>query len=404
MAKAKKKKKNTARSQAAFHTIQGGAEEQTGGFRDYSLLFIVLFLLAFGLVMLYSTSSYEAAIKYGDAAHWLKRQLGATVLGLVGMLIVTLIPYRLWKKVAPAAYGLSVLLVLAIIRFGVEVNGAKRWFRFFGISLQPAEVAKIGVILVTAVLLERLGERIQTWKGLFLSMGPSLFMAVLIYGITNNLSSALIVIAIAAAMVFVASRDYKRFLIIGGSGAAAVAGLIFYIVRNAANADAMEFRGRRILAWLDPQAYAADTAFQTLQGLYAIGSGGVFGKGLGQSMQKLGYIPEAQNDMIFSIVCEELGMFGAISIILMFILLIWRFLAIANNAADFFGGMVVTGVMAHIAVQAFLNIAVVTNTIPNTGVTLPFISYGGTSILFLLMEVGLCLSVGRGTPLRAIES
>ena len=376
----------------------------TTGYQDYSLIFIVLFLLAFGLVMLYSTSSYEAAIKYDDGGYWLKRQLFSTVLGLVVMFFVSLFPYSLWKRFAIPLYGLAAFLLLLIIPYGVEVNGAKRWLRFAGLSLQPAEVAKIATIIATAVCIEHLGKKIRTMKGLFLAMGPSFVLGGMTYLITSNLSSTIIIVAIAAGMLFVACPDYKRFILLGAAGALMVAMVIYYVVSNAGDsADTVGgFRGQRILAWLDPQAYAEGRAFQTLQGLYAIGSGGVFGKGLGQSMQKLGYIPEAQNDMIFSIVCEELGMFGAISILLMFILLIWRFIMIANNAQDFFGGMVVTGVLTHIAVQVILNIAVVTNTIPNTGVTLPFISYGGTSVLFLLTEVGLCMSVARGIKLKSL--
>ncbi len=167
-----------------------------------------------------------------------------------------------------------------------------------------------------------------------------------------------------------------------------------------ADSDTLGVRGTRILAWLDPEAYASGKGFQTLQALYAIGSGGILGKGLGQSMQKLGFIPEAQNDMIFSIICEELGLFGAISILLMFVLLIWRFMVIANNASDLFGALLVVGVMGHIAIQVILNVAVVTNTIPNTGISLPFISYGGTSVLFLLVEIGIVLSVGKGIRLK----
>ena len=158
----------------------------------------------------------------------------------------------------------------------------------------------------------------------------------------------------------------------------------------------------RILAWLNPEDYASGTGFQTLQALYAIGSGGIFGKGLGQSMQKLGFLPEAQNDMIFSIICEELGLFGGIAVILLFVLLIWRFMVIANNSSDLFGALLVVGVMGHIAIQVILNIAVVTNTIPNTGISLPFISYGGSSVMFLMVEIGLVLSVAKGIKLKNI--
>ncbi len=215
------------------------------------------------------------------------------------------------------------------------------------------------------------------------------------------MSSAIIVFGIAALMLFVASPEYKKFIILGAGGLAAIAVLVFFISKTASSGS-MGFRSERILAWMNPEAYANGKGFQTLQALYAIGSGGILGKGLGQSMQKLGFLPEAQNDMIFSIICEELGLFGAIAVILMFLLLIWRFMVIANNASDLFGALLVVGVMGHIAIQVILNIAVVTNTIPNTGISLPFISYGGSAVLFLLIEIGLVLSVAKGIRLKDI--
>ena len=365
---------------------------------DYSLLFIVLFLLSFGLVMLYSTSSYEAALEYGDSAYFLKRQLVFTLFGLVLMTGVSFIPYTFWKRVSVLAYLVSVGLIVLVIPFGMEVNGAKRWIRIPGLpmQLQPAEVAKIGVIIFSAMIIEKLGRRsLATIKGFIFPMIPAVIVAVMIWQITDNLSSAIIVVAIVFGMLFVACPDYGKFLGIVVTVLVVGAFIVWYTV-NSADTNSLDFRGERILAWLDPQAYAGGKGYQTIQALYAIGSGGVFGKGLGQSMQKLGFIPEAQNDMIFSIICEELGLFGAISIMLMFVLLIWRFMMIANSADDFYGAMLVVGVISHIAVQVILNIAVVTNTIPNTGVTLPFISYGGSSVFFLLSEIGIVLSVARG--------
>lgn len=365
---------------------------------DYSLLFIVLFLLSFGLVMLYSTSSYEAALEYGDSAYFLKRQLVFTLFGLVLMTGVSFIPYTFWKRLSVLAYLVSVGLIVLVIPFGMEVNGAKRWIRIPGLpmQLQPAEVAKIGVIIFSAMIIEKLGRRsLATIKGFIFPMIPAVIVAVMIWQITDNLSSAIIVVAIVFGMLFVACPDYGKFLGIVVTVLVVGAFIVWYTV-NSADTNSLDFRGERILAWLDPQAYAGGKGYQTIQALYAIGSGGVFGKGLGQSMQKLGFIPEAQNDMIFSIICEELGLFGAISIMLMFVLLIWRFMMIANSADDFYGAMLVVGVISHIAVQVILNIAVVTNTIPNTGVTLPFISYGGSSVFFLLSEIGIVLSVARG--------
>ncbi|MCI7041319.1 MAG: FtsW/RodA/SpoVE family cell cycle protein [Lachnospiraceae bacterium] len=375
-----------------------GGQQET--FFDYTLLFIVLFLLGFGLVMLYSTSSYEASMEMGDSAYYLKKQVASTVLGLIVMMMIANIPYHFWERFAFLGYVVSVVLILLVLTpLGIEANGARRWINVFGISLQPAEVAKLAMILFLASLVCKMGRSIRTPKGFMIMLAAPLPICAEVYLVTKNLSSAIIIFGIAVLMVFVSSPDYKKFILIGLAGIA-VCALAVYLIVNAADSDSLSFRGGRILAWLDPEAYADGKGFQTLQALYAIGSGGIWGKGLGQSMQKLGFLPEAQNDMIFSIICEELGLFGATAVMLLFLLLIWRFMVIANNASDLFGAMLVVGVMGHIAIQVILNIAVVTNTIPNTGISLPFISYGGSSVLFLLAEMGLVLSVGRGIKLK----
>ena len=377
-----------------------GARKNQESFSDYTLLFIVLFLLAFGLVMLYSTSAYDANLTYNDSTYLFRKQIFSTLAGLVVLFIVSHLPYHLWERFAVIGYGVSVALVLLIIPFGIEANGAKRWLRVFGISLQPAEVAKLAMILFLAYLICKMGRNIRTMKGFLVVLGVAAPISGLIYVITRNLSSAIIIMGIAVVMLFVACPDYKRFIILGLIGIAGVAGIVFLIVKMSESGSVGSFRGERILAWLDPEAYASGKGFQTLQALYAIGSGGILGKGLGQSMQKLGFLPEAQNDMIFSIICEELGLFGAIAVLMMFILLIWRCMIIANNAPDLFGALLVVGVMGHIAIQVILNVAVVTNTIPNTGISLPFISYGGSSVMFLLAEIGIVFSVGRGIRLK----
>lgn len=377
-----------------------GARKNQESFSDYTLLFIVLFLLAFGLVMLYSTSAYDANLTYNDSTYLFRKQIFSTLAGLVVLFIVSHLPYHLWERFAVIGYGVSVALVLLIIPFGFEANGAKRWLRVFGISLQPAEVAKLAMILFLAYLICKMGRNIRTMKGFLVVLGAAAPISGLIYVITRNLSSAIIIMGIAVVMLFVACPDYKRFIILGLIGIAGVAGIVFLIVKMSESGSVGSFRGERILAWLDPEAYASGKGFQTLQALYAIGSGGILGKGLGQSMQKLGFLPEAQNDMIFSIICEELGLFGAIAVLMMFILLIWRCMIIANNAPDLFGALLVVGVMGHIAIQVILNVAVVTNTIPNTGISLPFISYGGSSVMFLLAEIGIVFSVGRGIRLK----
>ena len=377
-----------------------GARKNQESFSDYTLLFIVLFLLAFGLVMLYSTSAYDANLTYNDSTYLFRKQIFSTLAGLVVLFIVSHLPYHIWERFAVIGYGVSVALVLLIIPFGIEANGAKRWLRVFGISLQPAEVAKLAMILFLAYLICKMGRNIRTMKGFLVVLGAAAPISGLIYVITRNLSSAIIIMGIAVVMLFVACPDYKRFIILGLIGIAGVAGIVFLIVKMSESGSVGSFRGERILAWLDPEAYASGKGFQTLQALYAIGSGGILGKGLGQSMQKLGFLPEAQNDMIFSIICEELGLFGAIAVLMMFILLIWRCMIIANNAPDLFGALLVVGVMGHIAIHVILNVAVVTNTIPNTGISLPFISYGGSSVMFLLAEIGIVFSVGRGIRLK----
>ena len=374
-----------------------GTRKTSEYYFDYSLVFIVLFLLGFGLIMVYSASSYEASISEKlnyDAAYYLKKQLQSTLIGIVAMIAVSRIPYHFWERFAVMGYAVSVILILLVLTpLGYEANGARRWLRV-GISIQPAEIAKLAMILFLASFICKLGKGIRSRKGFLLVLGVPLPICALVWFITENMSSAIIIFGIAFLMLFVASPDYKPFVIIGVIGVTVVAVAVFALTQL--DASQLGVRGARILAWLDPEAYASGKGFQTLQALYAIGSGGIFGKGLGQSMQKLGFLPETQNDMIFSIVCEELGLFGGIAIILMFLLLIWRFMIIANNASDLFGALLVVGVLGHIAIQVILNIAVVTNTIPNTGISLPFISYGGSSVLFLLIEIGLVLSVARG--------
>ena len=250
---------------------------------------------------------------------------------------------------------------------------------FWAFSFQPSEFAKIAVILFLANVIIKRGNKIKKMKQLIFVM-LIVFPIVGLVG-ASNLSTAIIILGIGVVLVFVASPLYAQFVWIGTAGVSFLA--VFLAVES--------YRLERLAIWRNPEKY--EKGYQTLQGLYAIGSGGLFGTGLGKSMQKLGFVPEAQNDMIFSIVCEELGLVGASFLILLFLILIWRFFVIAMRAKDFYGALIASGAMAHIMIQVILNIAVVTNTIPNTGVTLPFVSYGGTSVMFLLLEMGLVLSV-----------
>lgn len=384
-------------------------KEQSEYFFDYSLLFIVLFLLGFGLVMIYSASSYEAFQAYEDTTYYMKKQLIAIIIGMVLMIIVANIPYHFWERFALLGYLVAMALVplVKIPGLGVESHGAYRWIKIpgIGLNLQPAEVGKLCLILFLAVMVCKMGKSVRTMKGFAIMILLPMPVVLEVYLITKNLSSAIIIMGISVLMVFVASPDYKKFVIMGILVVIAAVLVVFLAVsstQNAAEGEEVNFRFGRIATWLNPESDATGTGFQTLQGLYAIGSGGVWGKGLGQSMQKLNFLPEAQNDMIFSIICEELGLFGAVAVIIMFIMLLWRMMVIANNAPDLFGAMLVVGVMGHIAIQAILNIAVVTNSIPNTGISLPFISYGGSSVMFLLIEIGLVLSVARRIQLKEL--
>ncbi len=362
---------------------------------DYNLLFAVIFLMFFGLIMVYSASSYEASLKFSDSTYYLRSQLRATILGVIVMMAVSLIDYHFWRRTAILAYvGSCFLVALVLTPLGVTKNGARRWLDL-GISLQPAEVAKLGLIIFFAALICAGGNRITgSLKGNIICGCFAALPAGMILFITRNMSSAIIIFGIAFLMLFVSSPKYSYYILAVGL-ILALAFLVVYLVANNIIPEEYSFRLTRVKAWMHPEAYASSSGYQTLQALYSIGAGGLFGKGLGQSTQKLGFVPEAQNDMIFSILGEEMGIFGALVVMAMFLILIWRLMVVANNAPDKFGSLLVVGVMAHIAIQVMLNVAVVTNTIPNTGITLPFISYGGTSVLFLLTEIGIALNVSR---------
>ena len=355
--------------------------ERSSGKRRYdeTLLAVVIILIAIGLVMLYSTSSYNGEVKFHDPFYYLKKQGFATFVGFLGMVIVSRVDYHRWAVLAIPGYLTAIALSVAVMFFGDEYNGSKRWLSLGPVSFQPSEFAKVAVILFLAWSVTKYAKKMDEFRTLVLAMLPVLPIAALVGA--SNLSTAIIILGIAVVLIFVASPKYSQFI---WMGSAAVAFMAVFLAMES-------YRLERIAIWRNPEQY--EKGYQTLQGLYAIGSGGLFGRGLGNSVQKLGFLPEAQNDMIFSIICEELGLVGAGIIILLFFLLIWRFFVIATKAPDLLGALIASGAMAHMMIQVILNIAVVTNSIPNTGITLPFISYGGTSVLFLLLEMGLVLSV-----------
>ena len=375
------------------------AQKKRKHFYDYSLLAVIIFLTVFGLIMIYSASSYTAQIKMDNPGYYMWRQAGIAGAGFVFMIVISLVDYHFWVKNSIWLYLVSYPLLIATMLFGREINGRKRWLVIAGQSFQPTEVVKIGIILFLSLVIVYLMQNklINTWKGLGIIFAIDIPLAILVAA--NNLSSGIIIFLLAFIMSFVATNKKAVY-----AGAAALGALAIAFVKPIA--ESLQSIGLlkpyqlgRILVWLEPEAHPLDGGYQVLQGLYAIGSGGFWGKGLGESIQKLGFVPEAQNDMIFTIICEELGLFGGICVIAVFGFMIYRLFVLANSAPDRYGSFICIGVMAHIAIQVILNIAVVCNAIPNTGVTLPFISYGGTSVFFLMCEMGLVLGVSRSIKL-----
>lgn len=362
---------------------------------DYTLLFVLMFIIGFGLFMICSTSSYTATMKYGDGLYYFKRQFGFTIVGLIGMYVVYRVGYH-WTTTVGVylLYGGGLLMVLSLPVLGRTSHGATRWLYLGPISIQPAEILKFGVICLGATLIARSGGKLikkeQIRMYLLLAV---LLPAALVYLFSQNLSSALIIAVIGIGLLFLSTKWDKHWtrltlLIFIAAGA-----IILYAL--ASSGEGGSFRLGRIQNWLHPEEDLTGSGYQTIQGLYAIGSGGLFGKGPGKSLQKLGYVPESQNDMIFSIICEELGLFGAIAVILLYAVLLYRIWKVAVSSKDTLGFYLSMGVFIQVAVQVIFNIAVVTNTMPNTGVSLPFISYGGSSAALLLAEFGVVLAVSR---------
>ena len=369
---------------------------------DYSLLAVIILLTCFGLVMLYSTSSYMAELNYGDDMYYFKKQAAISFGCIIIALGISQIDYHILTKFTGVLYGMAaILMILVKTPLGRTANGARRWLNLGPLSFQPSEVAKIAVIVCLSYMIVNMGRNIKTLKAFMILAGSGSALAFLAYACTDNLSTAIIIFCITMGLIFIAHPKVKPFLIAAGVGIVLI--IFFVMILSSSLETSSSFRLRRILVWLHPEDFASGDGYQTIQALYAIGSGGFLGRGLGNSIQKLGSVPEAQNDMIFSIVCEELGILGGIILLLLFAYLLYRLFFIAQNAPDLFGSLMVSGIFIHIALQVIFNIAVVLNLMPNTGVTLPLVSYGGTSIVFLMSEMGLALSVARQIKFKEPE-
>ena len=354
---------------------------------DPVFLTLVLLLLGVGLGVLYSASYAQSRYDthYESSVRYLLKQGVCAVMGLGGMWLFSRIPAKLWMKLAWPIYGLSIVLLLCVLLFGQSVNGARRWISIAGLQFQPSEIAKFAVILLFARLTRLFGTRTKEFRYGVLGFGAALLGILIPLALEKHLSAIMLIGMVGVCMMFVAGTG-KQWLA-AGAAAAGVFVLIYITF--------MGYAGDRVTAWLHPEKDPGDTGYQILQSLYAIGSGGVFGLGLGKSRQKYLYLPFQYNDYIFAVICEELGLVGAVLIIALFIALILRGYWIALKAADRFSTVLAAGLVTLIGVQAALNLGVVTNLLPSTGIALPFFSYGGTALAVNLGEMGVVLSISR---------
>lgn len=366
---------------------------------DITFLSFVLILLTIGLVMLFS-ASYAYSLEYYDNSYkFIIKQALFAGAGIVAMFITSRINYHFWRKISWLVYFVTALLLVALLILPPMVSGmsVKRWFAIGGFSFQPSEIAKFAIVILFSTLIAANQKLMNNWKFilfLFGILGATCLLVVL----EPHLSATLLIAAIGVVLIYIGGLNRK--VVIAGI-VVVVIGVVAVIVTQ--STGFISYGADRIKYWLDPWADAKGEGFQTIQSLLAIGSGGILGRGIGQSRQKYLWVPEPHNDFIFSIVCEELGLVGAVLIIILFALLVWRGFTIAMRASDKFGSMLAIGLTFQVGLQAMLNIWVVTNTIPNTGISLPFFSYGGTSLLILLAEMGIVLSVSRGANIEKVK-
>ena len=348
------------------------------------ILYSVLALVAIGIIMVFSASYYDALYKHKDVFYFLKKELTWVPVGLVALVVMMLIDYHLLKKFTVFAYGVTVVALVAVLFVGSTINGATRWLNIAGISFQPSELAKYVIVFFLAMMIDKYGKVNRNWKIPLIYLGSAALFALLVYK-ENNLSIAAIIMFVAFIMIFVSGMSFKEtFALIGIGGVAGTIGIF-----------SSDYRTERFISFLDPWKYADKEGYQLIHSLYALGSGGLFGVGLGNSKQKALYMPEPHNDFIFAIIGEELGLIGCIFVIAIFVVLIVSGIKVASRAKDRYGKLLATGIISVIAVQAIINIAVVTGSMPVTGVPLPFISYGGTSLVFNLAAMGVLLNISR---------
>ena len=356
---------------------------------DVPFLAVLLALLCYGLLMLFSAGYAVALYRRGDAYTYIRPQLLFAVLGLMAMYAASLIDYHIWHKLAWPVLGVS-LALLVVVLFMPEYNGCKRWIVLPGLgTLQPSEIAKFAVVVAFAHIISLNHDRMRTFSAGVLPFALILGAVAVLMLLEPHLSGTVLILAIGAVLMFVGGTGLQWFALAGGLGVGAIAAAVFALPQL------VPYAAGRLASWQDPFADPLGEGHQTIQSLYAIASGGMAGLGLGNSRQKYLYVPEPQNDFIFSILCEELGFAGAALAVGLFLLLLLRGVSIAVRARDKFGALLVVGFVVQVVLQAVLNIAVVTNTIPNTGISLPFFSSGGTSLLMLLGEMGVVLSVSR---------
>ena len=356
---------------------------------DLPFLVLVLTLVGFGLVMLGSASGAVALYRRGDALAYLRPQMLYAAMGIAGMGLASRVDYHIFHKLAWPLLAVSLVLLAAVL-FMPEYNGCKRWIVLPGLgTLQPSEIAKFSVVLVFSHIISLNHDRMKTFSTGVLPFALILGVVTVLMLLEPHLSGTLLILGIGAVLMFVGGTGLKWFGLAGGAAAGAIAAAVVLLP------ELVPYATDRLESWQNPFADPLGEGHQTIQSLYAIASGGLAGLGLGNSRQKYLYVPEPQNDFIFSILCEELGFVGAALVILLFLLLLLRGLSIAVRARDRFGALLVVGFVVQVILQAVLNIAVVTNTIPNTGISLPFFSSGGTSLMMLLGEMGIVLSVSR---------